>query len=112
MHVIQLTNLHTDEDAGGGVLFDKDSDQAMFYCLDLEHPPEGKTYQLWVRVDGAHKSVSVFKVDNRGSGVVRLEQVSELGNIEHYSVTLEPDGGAEKPSNDLIFAGDHRGSSL
>ena len=112
VHLIQLTNLHTDEDAGGGVLFDSDDNQAMFYCLDLEHPPEGETYQLWVRADGAHKSVSVFKVDNRGSGIVRLEAVSDLGNIEHYSVTLEPEGGADKPSDKLIFAGDHRGSNL
>ncbi len=112
VHVIQLANLHTDEDAGGGVLYDTDDNQAMFYCLDLEHPPEGETYQLWVRADGVHKSVSVFKVDKRGSGVVRLEAVSDFGDIEHYSVTLEPEGGAEKPSDKLIFAGDHRGSNL
>ena len=112
VYVIQLANLHTDEDAAGGVLVDSDDNQAMFYCLDLEHPPEGKTYQLWVRADGVHKSVSVFKVDNRGSGIVMLEAVSDLGNVEHYSVTLEPEGGAEKPSDKLIFAGDHRGANL
>ncbi len=112
VHVIQLANLHTDEDAGGGVLYDTDDNQAMFYCLDLDHPPEGETYQLWVRADGVHKSMAVFKVDNRGSGIVKLEAVSDLGNIEHYSVTLEPEGGADKPSDKLIFAGDHRGSSL
>jgi len=112
VHIIQLANLHTDKDAGGGVLFDTDDNQAMFYCLDLEHPPEGKTYQLWVRADGVHKSMAVFKVDNRGSGIVRLESISDLGNIEHYSVTLEPEGGADKPSDKLIFAGDHRGANL
>ena len=112
VHVIQLANLHTDEDAGGGVLYDTADNRAMFYCLDLDHPPEGETYQLWVRADGVHKSMAVFKVDNKGSGIVKLEAVSDLGNIEHYSVTIEPEGGADKPSDKLIFAGDHRGSSL
>ncbi len=104
--------MHTDKDAGGGVLVDSDDNRAMFYCLDLEHPPAGKTYQLWVRAEGVEKSVSVFKVDNRGSGIVRLDPVSDLGDIEHYSVTLEPDGGSDEPTGKMIFAGDHRGANL
>ena len=112
VYLIQLANLHTDEDAAGGVLFDADDNRALFYCLDLEYPPEGKTYQLWVRADGVDKSVSLFKVDNQGSGIVKLESLSDLGNIEHYSVTLEPHGGSDEPSDKMIFAGDHRGSNL
>ncbi|MEM7009806.1 MAG: anti-sigma factor, partial [Thermodesulfobacteriota bacterium] len=109
VHIIQLTNMHTDEDAGVGVLYHNDDDKAFFYCLDLEHPPEGKDYQWWVKANGEHKSVAVFKVDAKGSHFVELEALSDLGNIEHYSVTIEPEGGAERPSSDMIFAGDHRG---
>ncbi len=110
--VIQLSNMHDNAEAGSGVLVDKNDDEALFYCLDLAEAPEGKTYQWWVKADGTHRSIAVFKVDSKGSNIVRLESVSDLGNIEQYSVTLEPDGGVDKPSGEMIFAGDHRGSSL
>ncbi len=110
--VIQLSNMHDNPEAGSGVLVDKDDDEALFYCLDLADAPEGKTYQWWVKADGVYKSVAVFKVDGKGSHIVKLKSVSDMGNIEAYSVTLEPEGGADKPGGEMIFAGDHRGSSL
>ena len=110
--VIQLTNMHSDLDAGSGVLLDEDDNEALFYCLDLQKAPEGKTYQWWVKADGVHKSIAVFKVDGKGSSIVRLDSLSDLGNIEQYSVTLETAGGVDKPTGKMIFAGDHRGSSL
>jgi len=110
--VIQLTNMHSDKDAGSGVLWDKDDNEALFYCLDLQNAPEGKTYQWWVKADGVHKSIAVFKVDRKGSSVIRLTSVSDLGNIEQYLVTLESAGGADQPTGMMHFAGDHRGSSL
>jgi len=110
--VIQLSNMHSDLDAGSGVLWDKDDNEALFYCLDLQKAPQGKTYQWWVKADGIHKSISVFKVDGKGSSIIRLKSLSDLGNIEKYSVTLEAAGGADQPTGKMYFAGDHRGSSL
>jgi len=110
--VVQLTNMQSDPDAGSGVLLDKDDNEALFYCLDLQKAPEGKTYQWWVKADGVHKSIAVFKVDGKGSSIVRLDSLSDLGNIEKYSVTLETAGGADQPTGEMLFAGDHRGSSL
>jgi anti-sigma-K factor RskA len=110
--VMQLTNMHSDPDAGGGVLWDKGDNEALFYCLDLQKAPEGKTYQWWAKADGTHKSIAVFKVDGKGSSIVRLKSLSDLGNIEEYSVTLETAGGADQPTGNIYFAGDHRGSSL
>ena len=110
--VIHLSNMHDNKEAGSGVLVDLDDDRAMFYCLDLHDAPEGKSYQWWVKADGVDKSVEVFKVDSHGTHIVKVDSVSDLGKIERYSVTLETDGGAEKPTGELIFAGDHRGSSL
>jgi anti-sigma-K factor RskA len=112
VYVIHLSNMHDNAEAGSGVLVDKDDDEALFYCLDLNDAPEHKTYQLWVKADGVNKSIAVFKVDGKGTHLVKLKPFSHLGHLEGYSVTLEPDGGVEKPSGQLIFAGDHRGSSL
>ena len=110
--VVQLTNLRSDLDAGSGVLIDKDDNEALFYCLDLVDAPEGKTYQWWVKVDGVHKSIAIFKVDGQGSSIVKLKDITSLGSIEQYLVTLETAGGVDKPTGMMYFAGDHRGSSL
>lgn len=110
--VVQLSNMHDNHDAGSGVLIDKDDNEALLYCLDLAPAPEGKTYQWWVKADGTHKSIAVFKVDGHGSHVVKLGDLSGLGNIEQYSVTLEPAGGVDQPTGMIYFAGDHKGASL
>ena len=110
--VIQLTNLHSDKDAGGGVLWHKENNEALFYCLDLQKAPEGKTYQWWVKADGVHKSIALFEVDEHGHSIIKPLSLSDLGDIEHYMVTLESEGGVDQPSGKKLFAGDHRGSSL
>jgi len=112
VYVIQLSNMHENPEAGSGVLIDKADDEALFYCLDLDNAPEGKVYHWWVEAGGVNKSVAVFKVDGVGTKTVRLKSVSDLGNIESYSVTLEEEGGVNEPGGKLIFAGDHRGASL
>ena len=110
--VIQLANMHDNKEAGSGVLVNIDGDEALFYCLDLAPAPEGKTYQWWVKADGTHKSIAVFKVDGHGSHIVKLKDLSGLGDIEQYSVTLEPAGGMDQPTGMMYFAGDHVGTSL
>lgn len=110
--VIQLSNMHDNHEAGSGVLIDKDDDEALLYCLDLAPAPKGKTYQCWVKADGTHKSIAVFKVDDHGSHIVKVKDLSRLGNIEQYSLTLEPAGGVDQPTGMKYFEGDHVGTSL
>lgn len=110
--VIQLSNMHDNHEAGSGVLVDKGDNEALLYCLDLAPAPEGKTYQWWVKADGRHKSVAVFKVDDHGSHIVKLKDFSGLGDIEQYSITLEPAGGADQPTGMRYFEGDHVSTPL
>ena len=110
--VVQLSNMHDNPEAGSGVLIDKDDDEALLYCLDLAPAPKGKTYQWWVKADGTHKSIAVFKVDDHGTHIVKLKDLSRLGNIEQYSLTLEPAGGVDQPTGMKYFEGYHVGTSL
>lgn len=102
--VVGMNNLSTHKDAGGGVLLDADDNEALFYCLDLPKAPEGKSYQWWVDADGNLKSIGVFDVDSGGTSIIRIEKISEYGNISKFVVTIESAGGSDKPTGDTVFA--------
>jgi anti-sigma-K factor RskA len=91
--------------AAGRVLWDKEENDALLYCLDLPKAPPGKTYQWWVIVGGVPKSVGVFDVDEEGDSVIKIDSLKEYGSIEKFIVTIEPDGGARKPSGSELLRG-------
>ncbi len=94
--------------AGGRVLWDKQEHDALLYCLDLPKAPPGKIYQWWVIVDGVPRSVGTFHVDSEGDSVVKIDSLAKFGRvdgIQMFLVTMEPDGGARKPSGSELLRG-------
>jgi anti-sigma-K factor RskA len=91
--------------AAGRVLWDTEENDALLYCLDLPKAPPGKTYQWWVIVGGVPKSVGVFDVDEEGDSVILIDSLKKFGSIEKFIVTVEPDGGARKPSGKELLRG-------
>jgi anti-sigma-K factor RskA len=90
------------EDGGGTmkVAVSRDQDQMLLLSSDLANPPDGKTYQLWGIEGETPRSMGVFKPDN--GEVVRA--VTGLGNANKVAISVEPDGGSEKPSNVAMSA--------
>ncbi len=91
--------------AAGRVLWDTEENDALLYCLDLPKAPPGKIYQWWVIVDGVPKSVGTFHVDSEGDSVIMVDSLKKFGNVEKFLVTIEPDGGAQKPSGNELLRG-------
>ncbi|MEW6144291.1 MAG: anti-sigma factor [Thermodesulfobacteriota bacterium] len=91
--------------AAGRVLWDTEESDALLYCLDLPKAPPGKTYQWWVLVGGVPKSVGVFDVDEEGDSVILIDSLKKYGRIEKFIVTVEPDGGARKPTGKELLRG-------
>jgi len=91
--------------AGGRVLWDTEENDALLYCLDLPKAPPGKIYQWWVIVGGVPKSVGTFHVDSGGDSVIKIDSLKKYGNVEKFLVTIEPDGGAQKPSGSELLRG-------
>lgn len=105
--LVRLENVDPDIRAAGRVLWDKDEHDALFYSLSLPAPPPGKTYQWWVVADGTTKSVGVFRSDDDGNSVVKVDSLKKYGdNVEHFKLTLEPEGGAHTPSGKTLLAGE------
>lgn len=104
--LVALENRNPETGPAGRVLWDKDENDALFYSLKLPVPPPGKTYQWWVVADGDTKSVGVFKSDSDGNSVVMIDSLKKYGeNIEEFSLSLEPEGGAETPTGSAILSG-------
>lgn len=91
--------------AAGRVLLDTVENDALLYCLDLPKAPAGKIYQWWVIADGVPKSVGTFHVDSEGDSVIMIDSLKKFGNVEKFLVTIEPDGGAQKPSGSELLRG-------
>lgn len=103
--LIRMKKSRPEVRAAGRVLWDKEENDALLYCLHLPDAPPGKTYQWWVIVHGVPKSVGVFDVDSEGNSVVKVESLKKFGDVERFLVTVEPDGGATKPSQRELLHG-------
>lgn len=99
--LIRMERSKPDVSADGRVLWDKHENDALLYCLHLPEAPPGKTYQWWVVIGGKPTSIGVFEVDEDGNSVVKIDSLKKYGKIdkiEKFIVTVEPDGGAVKPT--------------
>ena len=71
-------------------------------CINLTRlpaPPEGKTYQLWADVEGHMINMGVVDAQSEG-----LQMVKYIENAESLNLTLEPVGGSEEPTVELLYA--------
>jgi len=103
--VIDLSNLKSNLNSLGRVLWNKQQDSAIFYGLNLPVIPKDKVYQLWAIIGSKPVSCGIFDVDNQGNGKVRIPNLENSGNIHKFAVTLEPAGGVSSPTGEMYLAG-------
>jgi anti-sigma-K factor RskA len=69
----------------------------------LAPAPAGKTYQAWYISGKETQSAGVFKVGADGMAI--LSGLSAPGSVDAMAVTLEQEGGVEKPSQKPLVYG-------
>jgi Anti-sigma-K factor rskA, C-terminal len=86
------------EPIGGGVLV----------VSGLPKPPVGRTYQLWLgSIDlGSRVSAGLLVVDAQGAGMLRVAPPRATWSPDIFGVTMERQGGAREPSDDLVLVGE------
>jgi hypothetical protein len=78
------------------------SDKAVVMGDGLPDPGPGKAYELWlIDASGAH---AVRLLDKAADREVR-RVVTVHGQATKWAVTVEPDGGVDKPTGNIIFSG-------
>lgn len=64
----------------------------------LPELPTGKTYQLWADVEGEMINMGVLDKQSKG-----LQAVSYIDHAESLNITIEPEGGSEKPTVEQLI---------
>lgn len=74
----------------------------------LPQPPAGRTYQLWLgSVDlGNRVSAGLLAVDSQGAGTLRVAPPRATWAPDIFGITMERQGGAREPSDDLVLVGE------
>jgi hypothetical protein len=74
----------------------------------LAPPPPGRTYQLWLGSIklGNRASGGLLMVDPQGEGTLRITAPRASWSPDIFGVTVERQGGAREPSDELILVGE------
>ena len=72
--------------------------EAVIVVRDLPAAPNGKTYEAWVIENGVPLRAGLF--DGGRQQIVLLDRPLPDGAI--VAVTIEPDGGSDKPTGDVL----------
>ena len=84
------------------VAWSPSANRAVVIGNGLAAPSAGRAYELW-QIDAAGPH-AVGLLDKAGAGRVR-RVIAVSGSPTKWAVTVEPDGGVEAPTGDVIFSG-------
>jgi hypothetical protein len=62
-----------------------------------------QTYQLWFLTRGAPVSAGLIRPDQQGNATAAFDAVSEAQQATGLALSLEPDGGATKPTGPICL---------
>lgn len=102
---VVLAGLGPSPGAKGRTYVNPSTRDALFYAFDLPRLPADKTYELWLIAAGKPVAAGTFDVDPRGTGTVRVERVTDAGQIQTWAVTIEPRGGVPQPTGAMVLKG-------
>ena len=83
-----------------GTLLVAPTGEAVLVVSGLHPAPEGKTYEAWVIVGKDPKPAGIFEAGDEHT-VVALERAVPENAV--VAVTLEPDGGVDRPTGASLF---------
>jgi anti-sigma-K factor RskA len=84
-------------------VFDLDRDEGVLVATGLSAPAQGMTYQLWVFRDGQPVDAGVFGSDGHFATATASES---LHDAEQVAVTMEPAGGVDQPTGEVLLVGE------
>jgi anti-sigma-K factor RskA len=77
----------------------------VFLASNLNLPPPGKTYQLWLMsTSSTPMPAGTFKPDPTGSAAVMMPPIPKGTEPRAFCVTVEPGDGSVKPTMPLVMA--------
>lgn len=105
--VVPLRGMESNPGGNGRIIFDTGTGRILLQVSNMPPAPGDSEYQLWLIRNNEHISAGTFGSDNTDSRYYLFEGLNDLDqqNVEAFSVTLEPGGGASLPTGDTYLMG-------
>ena len=78
---------------------------AVIAASNMPPLPPGQTYQVWFVLPDDPVSVGFARVDAAGRLFESLDSASDTAQLIAVAVTMEPEGGVETPSGNVLLLG-------
>ena len=78
---------------------------AFLSVANLEPLADDMTYQFWLIDENGPISAGIFTVDDNGQAVYELN-VDDIGAVAAVGVSIEPAGGSDQPTGDIVLLGE------
>lgn len=105
VRTVILAGLKPAPRSAGRTYVNPQTGDALFYAFGLPDLPQDKIYQLWFIAGGKPVSAGTFSVDERGAGSLRVDRIGDVGGIQAWAVTMEPQGGVPQPTGEMVLKG-------
>jgi anti-sigma-K factor RskA len=103
---VSLKGTQVEPQAQGQLIANPNSDSAVLVISGLPKLEPGKTYQVWLIDGGAPVSAGLLSVDENGQGVFIVNSDESIGTFKSLGISIEPDGGSEEPTGDIVVLSD------
>jgi len=91
--------------ASAKAYIEPESGRLILYAHNLPPVPDGRTYQIWVIVGNEPRSVGMLRADSEGEAKYDAGRLANLHGPVTVAVTLESQGGSERPTGPMVLAG-------
>jgi len=102
---VSLTGKGGGAQARATAFLDASKGQLLLLVNGLPAAKPGRTYQLWVIVEGKPVSLGIFDVGEQGRARMTTEKLPELRGPVTVAVTEEPAGGVPQPTGEMVLVG-------
>lgn len=92
--------------AYGQLIANPERGTALLVVSGLAPLQPGRTYQFWLIQGQTPVSAGVFVVDEQGQAIVPLNPNAPPISFDAMGVSIEPEGGSEQPTGDIVMLGE------
>jgi anti-sigma-K factor RskA len=100
---VTLSGQGQGQGAAAKAFLDPDNRRLFLYVYNLPPPPPGRTFQLWLIVEGVPISMGVFGVEPDGRARMDSANVPAFEGEVTVAVTVEPLGGVPQPTGPMVL---------
>lgn len=103
---VSLTGTEIQPQVQGQLIADPNEQSAVLVISGLPPLESGRTYQVWLIASQSPVSAGLLTVDETGQAVLIVAAQSEIGSFDALGISIEPEGGSEQPTGEIVVLSD------